>query len=97
MVTIEVDNSTSKINNLTSIPFNKLRKALSYSPDSQAAFFAGGNYNRLRYCIDKQGVFNTGLLARVIDFLHKEHIEYVVLDKRIAPIRKVNLFKMRLK
>lgn len=90
MVTIEVDNSTSKINNLTSIPFNKLRKTLSYSPDSQAAFFAGGNYNRLRYCIDKQGIFNTGLLARVIDFLHKEHIEYDILDKRIAPIRKVN-------
>lgn len=89
MVTIEINNSTSKINGLTSIPFNKLRKALSYSIDSQAAFFSKNRFNTTRYCIDKHGTFATGLLKRVVEFLDISHIKYELKDKRIESILKI--------
>lgn len=90
MVVIEVNNSTSQIKGLTSIPFNGLRKVLSYSTDNKAAYFSGGGFNRLRYCIDKAGVFNSGLLPRVIRYLDEKHIKYDMLDSRKAPTAKVN-------
>lgn len=86
MITIEVNNSYSKINGLASTPFNKLRKALSYSTDAQAAYFSGGNYNRLRYCIDKQGNFPTGLLPRVKAFLEEQHIKFDISDRRLLTV-----------
>lgn len=79
VVTIEIGNSYSKINNLPSGPFNRLRKLLSYSPDKQAAYFSGG-YSTLRYCIDKQGNFPSGHLKRVEAFLKEEKTPYVQLS-----------------
>ncbi len=90
MVTIEIGNSYSKINNLTSAPFNKLRKVLSYNVDAQAAYFSNTTHNTVRYVIDKQGNFATGLLARVINFLQTEAIKYIVSDSRKKPSRIVN-------
>lgn len=78
MVKIHIGNSTSKINGLISIPFKKLRKALSYTIDSQAAYFSGRHFNTTRYCINTRGEFATGLLPRVEQFLEVEKIQYEV-------------------
>lgn len=88
MVTIEIGNSTSQIKGLASGPFNKLRAELSYEADSQTKFFSGGFAHR-RYCIDKAGVFNTGLLGRVEKFLLDASITFTRSDLRIQPMRKV--------
>ncbi len=85
MVTLTVNNSFSKIEGLKAEPFNRLRKLLSYSPDSQSAYFSGGYGPTLRYCIDKYGSFPTGLAHRVVDFLFKEEIDFDLKDSRIAP------------
>lgn len=82
MVIIEIDNSYSKVKNLTSVPFNALRKELSYSIDKQAAYFSNNHFNTTRYCIDKYGVFATGLLNRVIRYLDDNSIPFEVDDKR---------------
>lgn len=88
MIVIEINNSTSKITGLVSSKFNKLRKLLSYTTNPTASYFAG-NYNRPKYVIDKQGVFATGLLNRVINFLIKEKIQFEEKDLRIASILKI--------
>lgn len=85
MITLEIGNSYSKINNLTSIPFNQLRKELSYQIDSQAAYFSNNSFNRTKYCIDKHGNFPTGLLKRVIFFLLTNNIKYKTHDRRKKP------------
>lgn len=85
-----MENSYSKISGLTSEPFNKLRKALSYSIDSKAAYFSNNKFNTTRYCIDKHGVFATGLLRRVRLFLLSAHIEYKINDKREAGLLKIH-------
>lgn len=89
MVTIEVGNSTSKIIGLVSGPFNKLRKLLSYSTDPSAAFFAGGRYPKLKYCVDLKGAFLTGLLPRVEAFLVAEKIPYSIADSRLESIKAI--------
>ncbi len=91
MVVLEINNSTSQIKGLTSIPFNKLRKVLSYQADAQASYFAGNGFNRIRYCIDKQGVFNTGLLPRVIRWLDESKIEYDKADKRVLSLMNMKM------
>lgn len=82
MITITVDNSYSQVTGLKLDEFNALRKALSYNTDPQAAYFAGGNYPKLKYLIDKKGVFPSGLLYRVKDFFGGKA---VIVDKRICP------------
>lgn len=96
MVVITVDNSYSKITGLASGPFNKLRKTLSYSIDAKAAYFSNNRFNTVRYCIDKQGNFPSGLLDRVYRFLAEEKLGHTSTDRRIKPISKPGMFKLRL-
>jgi superfamily II DNA or RNA helicase len=90
MVVIEINNSFSKISNLDSITFNKLRKELSYSIDSKAAYFSGRGYNSLRYCIDMKGMFATGLLHRVYAFCIEKEVKFEVKDIRVRPTKMVD-------
>lgn len=85
MITIDIGNSYSKINNLTSVLFNSLRKELSYTIDKQAAYFSYNVFNTTKYCIDKQGVFPTGLLDRVCTFLVTNNLAYERNDNRKQP------------
>lgn len=89
MIRIEIGNSHSKILGLTSGPFNRLRTLLSYQVDAKATYFSGG-YSASRYCIDKQGIFATGLLYRVTEFMTKEGLEAEKIDLRKVPTRKVD-------
>lgn len=94
-VTLTIDNSMSKIEGLPSGPFNKLRKLLSYSADPQSAYFSGGYGPRIKYLIDKQGSFPTGLLSRVVSFLHDSKIRHTLVEMRRKPASQSNLFKLK--
>lgn len=91
MIHLSIDNSYSQINNLPSAPFNKLRKELSYSIDKQAAYFSKNQFNTIRYCIDKKGIFPTGLLKRVKAFLLRENIKCQFVDLRAMPHKLAGL------
>lgn len=82
MITITVDNSYSQITGLQPDAFNALRKALSYGPDPQAAYYTGG-FPKLKYLMDKRGNFPTGLLYRVKAFVGRQNVQ--IKDRRAQP------------
>ena len=90
MVELEINNSLSQVRGLTSTPFTKLRKILSYNTDRSAAFFAGGRYPSVRYVIDNKGNFNTGFLSIVTKFLAEQKIPYKPTDNRKLPTEHVD-------
>lgn len=98
MITIDVDNSHSKIQGLSPEQFKKLRELLSYQIDPQAAYFSKA-WNRTKYCIDKYGVFPTGLLNRVkafIDAWYDSESPVVLKDVRNPTKRLVEPLKLKL-
>lgn len=90
MVTITVNNSYSKIEGLTSGPFSRLKKILSYQDNPQAAYFGGFGPKR-RYLIDNKGNFPTGLLSKVLYEL-KSETSLTIRDIRIVPQSKPGMF-----
>lgn len=90
MVTIEINNSFSTIKGLSEQHFKELRKVLSYNTDPQAAFFAGGNFPRVKYMIDVRGTFPSGLLTRVTEFLKITGVAYRNAELRSIPNKLVN-------
>lgn len=73
MITIKTGNSYSQISGLDTKAFNKLKKILSYTPES---YYSAG-FTRPRYLIDARGSFPTGLLNRVLAFLKHERLQWV--------------------
>lgn len=86
MITITIGNSYSRIAGLDKAQERKLRQALSYTPDAQAAYFSGG-FSHRKYLIDKKGNFPTGLLHRVRKLLP----EAQMLNGLTTPGRRVTL------
>jgi superfamily II DNA or RNA helicase len=78
MVTLKVGNSFSKISGLDDKQYRALRQVLSYKVDYATAQYIQNPANRVKYCIDKTGNFATGLVHRVLKFLKKSKIEYVM-------------------
>lgn len=89
-----IGNSYSQIIGLTLTDFKKLRKILSYETDPKAAYFSGG-FSRPKYLLDKRGVFPTGLLNHVTNFI-PDSIKYMLKDTRIAPKSTPGMFKLDL-
>lgn len=79
---ITVGNSFSKIDNVPLDTFKRLREGLSYKADG--AFFSG-SFNARRHLLDRKGVFPTGLLHRVFDWLYNHDIDYELSDVRFKP------------
>lgn len=88
MLRITVGNSYSNVKDISTDLYTKLRKVLSYSPDSKTAYFKGG-YIRPSYLLDKRGNFPTGLLNRVLEFCSKNGIVPIIED-----IRKIKRHKL---
>jgi len=81
-IIIEIGNSYSQVKGMTPEVYSGLRKLLSYSPNASTAHYTGG-FVRIKYLIDKQGFFPTGLLARV-----KAHLKvFTTKDLRVLPMR----------
>lgn len=90
MITIEVNNSFSRIKGYTAEQYRQLRKLLSYSTDPSAAYYMGG-FTRVKYLLDKQGNFPTGLLNRVVNHLITTASPPRLIDLRKVPKSKPNL------
>ena len=89
MITIEIGNSYSQIKGMSASQEKEIRKALSYLPNPQAAYFSGG-FNRPKYLIDKKGYFPSGLL-----YLVKQTIsDAVIVDIRVKPKSTPGMFKL---
>jgi len=89
MITINVDNSFSKITGLGPDDFKKLRKLLSYTDSPSVAYYTGG-FARTKYCIDAKGNFATGLLGRAIGFCRDEALDFRQISANKIPANKVN-------
>lgn len=89
MLTIEVNNSYSRVTGFDKETYNLLREALSYETDANSRYFAGGNYPTRRYLLDRKGTFPTGLLKRVTAVIPAAK----VVDKRTVPKPKRGMFR----
>jgi superfamily II DNA or RNA helicase len=83
MIEIEIDNSYSKVKNMTREAYLALRKELSYQTDAKAAYF-GGFGPRTNYLIDKHGNYPTGLTHRIERLFKDQGTTY----KLIKPLYK---------
>ena len=90
---IEVGNSFSSIRGLTQTVFNRLRKVLSYTPDTG---YYSGLPPRPKYLIDAKGHFPTGLLVKVEGFFKSNTIAYRIDDKRTLPRPSGSTFELNL-
>lgn len=96
MVTLVIDNSTSKIEGLTSRQHKKLAGLLSYTIDTQAAYFSNSSWNRKKSLLDKKGSFPTGLLYLVEAWLKKDQLNHTTSDLRKPVSSRGGLFDLNL-
>lgn len=96
MIVLEIGNSISRLRGLPTGPFNRLRALLSYQIDPYTSYYGGGHKPRRQYLIDVKGVFPSGVLSRVTEFLAKESIQFETADSRKIP-RNKQLFKPKFK
>lgn len=76
MVELIVNNSYSQIKGLDEKHFTALRKLLSYNPNPNSHFYSGRGLPQIRYLLDKQGFFPTGLLSRVRAYLKETKVQH---------------------
>ncbi len=94
MITIEVNNSISRITGATVDQLDQLREVTSYLSNSAAAFFSGGRARR-NYLINKRGEFSTGLLFKVEEEIIKIPEDYVLKENRVIPKPKRGMFDFK--
>lgn len=90
-----IGNSESQLKDFTITQFSELRELLSYQIDTQAAYFSK-NFNRTRYLVDKKGVFPTGLLYIVNDWIKVKEYGIEIHDHRKRPEALQGLFTLNL-
>lgn len=83
---LTIHNSYSRITGLSLEQEKKLRKLMSYSLNSNQAYFSGKGYNRHISLLSKRGDFATGLMHIVLKFI-KSIVsgQYTVNDLRVRP------------
>lgn len=95
MLKLLINNSVCHLTGLTLEQFKAIRSLLSYSVNSQTAYYSNA-VNTRRYLLGKKGDFPTGLLYIVLDYL-KQHSQPVeIIDRRIVPLPQEGLFTLKL-
>ena len=87
-ITLTINNSYSQVTGLNTQQFKALKQVLSYSIDSQAAYFSNNHFNTRKYLIDKHGSFPTGLLSEVINHLSDTALDIIDLRQTPRPLSK---------
>lgn len=95
MITIILNNSKSRVLNLSSDELRKLRMAVCYF-DMSSYIRTGNKYSATKYLIDENGQFPSGLLKRVKEHLTSRNIHFIVADNRIIPKYKKLILNDRL-
>lgn len=96
MINILIDNSTSSVTGLSVDQTKDLKNILCYYEDPQAMYFSGNHRSPKRYLLDKKGNFPTGLLYLVEEYVAKNKIDAIVIDKRVVPKRPLKLLDISL-
>lgn len=94
MINLIIDNSESKLEGLLINDHKALKEILSYTLSPTASYFSGGYGPRKQSLLSTRGVFPTGLLYLVLDYIQKNNVPHKVTDKRIVPKRQEGLFKL---
>ncbi len=89
MVIIILENSNSRILNLTQKDFYSLRQAVAFF-DMSIFIRRKNRQAATKLLIDELGRFPTGLLKRVETFLMERNLPYQIADNRIKP-NKINI------
>lgn len=82
MITLVINNSYSKVIGLEPKYMTKLRNLLSYNVTYAQAQYIRDPNKRIKYCIDTNGNFATGLLYLVDDFFKYQGLGYIEDDRR---------------
>ena len=85
MITIEIGNILSKINNLNTLIAEEIDQELSYS--------TGGFCTPIKVRSvfnSKNGITYTGLVPKIINIIKSYNIQYEIIDKRIKPEPNMN-------
>lgn len=90
MITIEVNNSYSKVIGLNADQFQVLRSVLSYETNAGTQFYTGGRVFK-RYLLSAKGEFPTGLLKTVVQSMNREKLPYKTKDLRKRPTKAATL------
>jgi superfamily II DNA or RNA helicase len=91
-----INNSISKLENLTVEQYHSLRKVLQYRLAATSSYFSADPTGGIRYLIDKKGNFATGLLYLAKEWLLSSKLPHHVEDKRIQPRGKERPYRMNL-
>lgn len=94
---IVVNNSTSQLLDCDIATFRFVKQLLSYKIPEAQFHFSGSFGVPYRFLIDKQGVFNTGLLGLLTHYLDSIEAKYTVQDLRIRPTAGFKRFSLDLK
>lgn len=91
MITIILNNSTSRVINLDKAMLYKLRSQVCYF--NMSIYIRTKNSHAARtLLIDENGFFPTGLLTRVKSFLESKQLYFQVIDNRVVPNgKKLNI------
>ena len=90
---VTIGNSVCRLEGFTSSQFHVLRKKMSYTIGSNAAYFSG-NRVRERYLLSARGEFPTGLLYLVQDWERESDTSVEYEDTRIKPKPREGLFTL---
>lgn len=94
---VTIHNSISQVSGLSIDNLRELRELLSYTVETYSGGHRGKKYRSTRrHLMEKNGVFPTGLLSRVLGFLSTKQIVFRIDDLREVPVSNKNMFKLRL-
>lgn len=96
MITLHIDNSECRIENLPIAHTKELKNILSYTLPTTNQYYTGGFAASKRYLITAKGVFPTGLLYLVEKFIKDKNLIIKRNDIRRAPRRQDGLFSLNL-
>lgn len=96
MIKVSIGNSVSEISGYSIQEYRQLRQLLSYTISDAKQHF-GGFGSPVRYLIDKKGVFNTGLLPLVNEYIDKTGKQISLADFRIPPKRSQMPYNFKVK
>jgi superfamily II DNA or RNA helicase len=88
MIEVRVGNSDCLIVNLSIKQHKALSNRLSYTINEQAQFFSGNYFNNKISLLSKKGVFPTGLLYIVYDYLKEFNLQFKAYDTRVKPVKQ---------
>lgn len=95
MLKLTIGNSLCQLDGLTREQYSSVKMILSYKV--QGSFFSGDPNGGVRSLVSKKGIFASGLLPRVQEWLRDNKLGVRLTDLRKRPIGHPGLFTLELK